>query len=73
MSVAGEPLPPIAIPCPICPDCEQEMHGIGMFSWMNPPWMILALYCPHCRHPLHWQPVPMDPAPQEPGRIQIPS
>jgi len=60
-----------AAPLPHCPYCDAEQAGLGLFNWQAGVWMILAVYCAHCKKILNMSVLPMM-AGEEP-RVQIPS
>jgi hypothetical protein len=45
---------PQKIMIPLCPHCEQELGGLGMFHWSLGPAIIVCIHCPHCRKALHF-------------------
>jgi len=65
---------PSKVPGPICRHCSEELPAVGFYQWAHGLFMILCVYCPHCRRELSTQVIPNLQAMQEPEdpRIHIP-
>jgi hypothetical protein len=63
---------PIIAPPPLCPSCNEELTGVGLYHWAHPQGIILAVFCASCRKPLHFEAIPIV-GQQEPNRIARPS
>lgn len=65
---------PSKVPGPICPHCDAELPVVGFYQWAQGVFMMLGVYCPHCRRVLSTQVIPnleLMAQPDDP-RIHIP-
>ena len=71
---APPPAKPATVPGPICHHCDGELQAVGFFQWAQGLFMILCVYCPHCRRELSTQVIPNLALMQQPEdpRIHMP-
>jgi hypothetical protein len=46
---------------PHCPHCSATLAELGLYHWVTPQWLVLAMHCPSCRKLLHMQSIPIAP------------
>jgi hypothetical protein len=62
------------IPLPLCPHCNADLPGVGLFNWQHGIWVIFCVYCPECRRTIHMQVAPVGlPAEAVPSPLVQPS